>query len=116
MAPVKVGIIGYGGSAKYFHLPFILPNPDLEVVAFLQRAEAPKDKSNVERGKHCTVDHPKAKHYRTPKDFFADADIELVVVCSSSETHFEFGELALKAAKNGEPIQRLTSMRLAHHR
>lgn len=45
MAPIKVGIVGYGNSPKIYHLPFILPNSDLEVYAFLQRAEAPKDTS-----------------------------------------------------------------------
>jgi predicted dehydrogenase len=101
MAPIKVGLMGYGFSTKCFHLPFILPNSDLEVVAFLQRAEAPSDKSNVEPGKHCTVDHPKAKHYRTAKDFFADSDIELVIICTSSDTHYEYGEQALQAGKHG---------------
>ena len=91
MAPIKVGLMGYGGSTKIFHLPYILPNPDLDVMAFLQRAEAPKDKSGVEAGKHCTVDFPKAKHYRTAKDFLADGDIELVIVCTSSATHFDLG-------------------------
>ncbi|KAK3696325.1 hypothetical protein LTR37_018061 [Vermiconidia calcicola] len=100
MAPIKVGLMGYGSSTKYFHLPFILPNPDLDVVAFLQRAEAPEDKSNVEPGKHCTVDHPKAKHYRTAEDFFADDEIELVIVCTSSAMHFEFGKQALLAGKH----------------
>lgn len=90
-SPVKVGLMGYGSSTKIFHLPYILPNPDLEVVAFLQRAEAPQDKSNVEAGKHCTIDYPKAKHYRTKEDFLADNDVELVIVCTSSGTHFELG-------------------------
>jgi hypothetical protein len=41
MAPINVGFIGYGFSTKCFHLPFIIPNPDLEVYAFLQRAAHP---------------------------------------------------------------------------
>lgn len=101
MAPIKVGLLGYGFSTKCFHLPFILPNLDLEVVAFLQRAEAPKDQASTESGKHCTVDYPKAKHYRTAKDFFSDNEIELVVVCTSSATHFELAEQALQAGKHG---------------
>lgn len=91
MIPIKVGLMGYGSSTKIFHLPYILPNPDLEVVAFLQRAEAPQDNSSVEAGKHCTVDYPKARHYRTKEDFLADGVVELVVVCTSSSTHFELG-------------------------
>lgn len=101
MAPIKVGLMGYGFSTKCFHLPFILPNPDYKVVAFLQRAEAPDDKSNVEPGKHCTVDHPEAKHYRTAENFFKDDDMELVIVCTSSDTHYEFGMQALEAGKHG---------------
>lgn len=44
MAPLNVGCMGYGFSTKCFHLPFVLPNPDLKVYAFLQRAEAPASK------------------------------------------------------------------------
>ncbi|KAF7187201.1 scyllo-inositol 2-dehydrogenase (NADP(+)) IolW [Pseudocercospora fuligena] len=98
MAPIKVGLIGYGSSTNVFHLPWILPNEDLQVNAFLQRAEAPK--GTVEPGKHCAVDYPQAKHYRTGDDFFADAETELVIVCTKHDTHFHFAELALKAGKH----------------
>lgn len=101
MAPIKVGLMGYGFSTKCFHLPFITPNADLEVYAFLQRAEAPTDKTGPESGKHCTVDYPKAKHYRTADDFFADAEIELVIVCTSSNNHAEFAEKAMRSGKHG---------------
>lgn len=100
MAPIKVGLMGYGFSTKSFHLPYILPNADFEVHAFLQRA-APPQESTTEAGKHCTVDYPKCKHYRTTGDFFADPEIELVIVCSSSETHAEFAEKALRSGKHG---------------
>jgi len=94
---IKVGIVGYGFSAKCFNLPFILPNQDLHVYAFLQRAAGPEDAT---RWGHCTVDFPNAKHYRTADDFFADTDIELVIVCT--HTHEEFVERALKAGKHGQ--------------
>ena len=104
MAPIKVGLVGYGSSVKIFHLPFILLNPDLEVHAFLQRAEAPKDKSKVESGKHCTVDYPYAKHYRTAEDLFGDAEIELVIVCTGHDSHAGLAEQALLAGKHGTTI------------
>ncbi|USW49451.1 Putative gfo/Idh/MocA-like oxidoreductase, NAD(P)-binding domain superfamily [Septoria linicola] len=96
--PIKVGIVGYGSSANIFHLPYILPNPDLQVHAFLQRAEAPQ--GQVEPSKHCTVEYPQAKHYRTAEDFFADSDIELVIVCTGHSTHATFAEQALLAGKH----------------
>lgn len=99
MAPINVGLIGYGFSTKSFHLPFIIHNPDLKVYAFLQRADAPKEK--VESGKHCTIDYPEAKHYQTPDDFFNDANIHLVIVCSKHDSHAEFAEKALKSGKHG---------------
>ncbi|PKS12751.1 hypothetical protein jhhlp_000961 [Lomentospora prolificans] len=99
MAPIKVGIVGYGFSTKCFHLPYILPNPDLEVYAFLQRAAPPSEDPNVQlKMGHCTVDFPKAKHYRTAEDFFADPEIDLVVVCTHE--HEQFAEGALKAGKH----------------
>jgi len=100
MAPLNVGFMGYGFSTKCFHLPFVLPNPDLKVYAFLQRAPAPSSKSGVEKGKHCTVDFPDAKHYRTADEFFADKNIDLVLVCTHHDTHAEFAERALAAGKH----------------
>jgi predicted dehydrogenase len=97
MAPINVGLMGYGFSTKSFHLPFILPNPDLKVYAFLQRAEATN-----EPGKHCTADFPDAKHYRTADEFFADPNIELVIVCTHHDSHAEFAEKALNTGKHGK--------------
>lgn len=104
MAPLKVGLMGYGFSTKSFHLPFILPNPDLEVYAFLQRKDAPQDKSNTAPGTHCTVDYPHCKHYQKAADFFADSAIDLVIVCTGHDSHFEFGTSALNAGKHGELV------------
>ena len=100
MAPINVGLIGYGFATKSFHLPFILPNPDLNVYAFLQRAAPPTEK-DVKPGVHCTVDYPDAKHYRTADDFFADPDIELVIVCTQHESHADLAERSIKAGKHG---------------
>jgi len=101
--PIKVGIVGYGFSTKCFHLPFILPNPDFEVYAFLQRAAPPSDDDKDEkkpRWGHCTVDFPEAQHYQAPEPFFADAAIELVIILTHA--HEEFIERALLAGKHGD--------------
>lgn len=101
-SPIKVGIIGYGFSAKCFHLPFILPSHELEVYAFLQRAAAPSE-DPVSQSKpwgHCTVDFPQAKHYQIADEFFADVAIELVVICTPN--HRDFIEKALKSGKHGK--------------
>lgn len=99
--PIKVGIVGYGFSTQCFHLPFILPNPDFEVYAFLQRAAPPsEDGDKKPKWGHCTVDFPEAKHHRTAETFFADDAIELVIILTHS--HEEFVERALLAGKHGD--------------
>ena len=102
MAPINVGLMGYGFSTKCFHLPFIEPNQELIVYAFLQRAKAPVDTINMETGVHVTADYPHTKHYRTTETFFADPAIELVIICTNVETHAEFAEQALLAGKHGQ--------------
>jgi predicted dehydrogenase len=104
MAPINVGIVGYGSSAKIYNLPFITPNPDLNVYAFLQRAAAP-DPKTAAPGLHCTVDFPNAKHYQSADDFFADSNIELVIVCSHPDSHASFAEKALGAGKHGSSLR-----------
>lgn len=39
--PLKLGYVGYGGSVRNFHLPFVRAVQEVEVYAFLQRSEAP---------------------------------------------------------------------------
>jgi predicted dehydrogenase len=101
MAPIKVGIVGYGFAAKNFHIPFISAIPDYEIIAILQRAEAPANPELSPKGFHCTVDFPGIKHYRSADDFFADSEIAFVVVATQTDTHALFGEMALTAGKHG---------------
>lgn len=101
MAPLNVGVIGYGFSAKSFHLPFIIPNKDLHVYSFFQRKEAPTDPKSAKTGEHCTVDFPDAVHYRKADEFFGDDKIDLVIVCSHHDTHAEYAEKAMRAGKHG---------------
>ncbi|KAL4916521.1 hypothetical protein BDW62DRAFT_105126 [Aspergillus aurantiobrunneus] len=97
---IKVGIVGYGSSAKNFHIPFISAIPEYKITAVLQRAEAPVDISSGIPGSHCTVDLPGVRHYRTPDEFFADPDTVLIVVATHTDTHASFAERALLAGKH----------------
>lgn len=121
--PIRLGVIGYGFSATVFHLPFIVPNKSLEVHAFLQRdpslllSRGPSMPSRAEedaqrqdlspitptrtrRASLSTDVFPRAKRYRTAEEFFGDAEIEVVVVCSRDDTHAEFAEKALMMGKH----------------
>ena len=110
MPQIRAGLIGYGFSVKCFHLPFINAHPDYRVTAFFQRAEAPKDPQSAQPGSHCTVDYPQAKHHHTAEEFFADSDIDVVIVCSKTDTHALYAEKALLAGKHGMPLFRKTHL------
>lgn len=100
MAPIKVGIIGYGHSTRVYHLPYIVHNPSFEIFAFLQRKEKPSVRGK--EGTHCKDDFPDARWYRTIDDFLADKEIDLVLVLTGHDSHAELSEKSLLAGKHGE--------------
>ncbi|KAH8652922.1 hypothetical protein BGZ61DRAFT_575160 [Ilyonectria robusta] len=93
---IKLGVIGYGNSAKNFHLPLITHIPEIEVYAILQRTPPAPD---AKPGEHCTVDFPAAKHFTDVDSFFADDEIELVLVAVAA-MHYEYVKRALLEGKN----------------
>ena len=100
MSTVSVGVIGYGGSSKLFHLPYIQAAPAIKIYAILQRVPAPVGLSPP--GSHCTIDYPEAKHYQDLDKFLADKGIDLVLICTGPETHAELAIACLNAKKHGE--------------
>ncbi|CAK7243754.1 MAG: hypothetical protein STHCBS139747_005282 [Sporothrix thermara] len=95
-APIKVGFVGFGLSTNVFHLPWVLPNKDLEVYAFVQRA--PPSAAATQKFGHCTQRFPQAKHYQTAEALFADAAVELVVI--GTLDHVGLAAQALEAGKH----------------
>jgi predicted dehydrogenase len=54
----------------------------------------------VERSKEESKEkYPEAVIYRSVEEMLANADIELVVVNTPVQTHFEYAKMALKPAK-----------------
>ncbi len=100
MSPINAGFIGYGGSVKRYHLPFIQVVPDIRLYAFLQRSPAPDPSEETPEGTHCTVDFPDARHYRTLEEFLADEKIDLVIICTPPETHASLALQIIKAGKS----------------
>lgn len=105
--PSNVGVIGYGFSAKTFHIPFILQVPDLQLYAVVQRTPTPDD--DAER------DHPGIKSFRSTEDMVRDPAVDVVVVTTAPDSHFPLTKLALENGKHGQlegtyiPISRLTT-------
>ncbi|KAH8815569.1 hypothetical protein F5884DRAFT_852038 [Xylogone sp. PMI_703] len=94
MAPktYNVGVIGYGLSAKVFHIPLILVTPSFTLHSIVQRTPKPNDSA--------AADHPNAKIYSSATDMFADPAIDIIVVTTTPETHFSFTKAALEAGKH----------------
>ncbi|KAI9788117.1 MAG: hypothetical protein M1835_002458 [Candelina submexicana] len=91
--PYNVGIIGYGLSAKIFHLPFVLALPsDFIFHAIVQRNPQPDNDAQK--------DHPGIKSYRSTEELVKDENVDIVIVTTGPETHYELTVLALKAGKH----------------
>ncbi|OAA51931.1 NAD(P)-binding domain protein [Metarhizium rileyi] len=88
----NVGVIGYGMSAKIFHIPFIATTPQLKLHSIVQRT--PKD------GNSAPQDHPEAKHYTDVQQLLSDPDVDVVVVTTPPNNHFELTKSVLEAGKH----------------
>lgn len=87
---IRVGVVGYGISAKVFHLPFITRLPDEYILTnILQR-----------RGDEAREAYPGVKIVRTIEEMVTDPDIDLVVITSPNDTHFPYSKMALEAGKD----------------
>lgn len=88
----NAAVIGYGLSAKVFHIPLIEAVPELKLYGIVQRTPKPDD--------DASKDFPSAKAYRSAEEAFADPDVDVIVVTSVPETHFEFTKKALESGKH----------------
>lgn len=89
MQLVKTGLCAFGMSGKIFHAPFLKEHPGFLLSAIVERS---KEESNEK--------YPEATIYRSVEEMLQHADIELVVVNTPVQTHFEYVKMALEAGKN----------------
>src|SRR5689334_12175604 len=89
MRPVKTGIVGYGKSAKVFHVPFLSTMPEFEITHVLER-HAEESKKNL----------PGVTVVKSIDELVAVDDIELIVITTPNATHFDYASRALKAGKH----------------
>ncbi len=88
VAPLKIGLVGYGLAGKVFHTP-LYEAAGVELVAV-----ATSKPANV------LADHPSVRIHETPSQLIADKDIDLVVLASPSYTHAPLMLEALAAGKH----------------
>ncbi|KAK8062683.1 oxidoreductase domain-containing protein [Apiospora hydei] len=88
----NVGVVGYGMSAKIFHIPFIKATPLLKLRSILQRSPKPGDSA--------PADYPDLQHHTALDSLLADPELDVVVLCTTPPTHFAFATAALEAGKH----------------
>jgi hypothetical protein len=89
----NVAVIGYGMSAKVFHIPLIETVSRFKLHAVVQRNPKPEDDAEK--------DHPGVKIYRSADDMLEDAAIDVVVVTTTPESHFQLTKSSLESGKHG---------------
>ncbi|SHF98657.1 Predicted dehydrogenase [Flavobacterium segetis] len=88
MQTIKTALLSYGMSGKIFHAPFLDFHPGFEILGAWERTK-----------KLIQVDFPHFKSYPTLEELLAD-DVNLVVVNTPVETHYEYTKKVLLAGKN----------------
>ena len=86
---IKTAIVGYGFSAKTFHLPFIAALPEFAVSAI-----------SSSQGDAVKQDWPNATHYLSAEEMLRTSDAQLVIITAPNDVHFSLAKLALENNKH----------------
>ena len=89
MADINVAVIGFGLAGRVFHAPFVSAVPGLKLEAIVQR-----------RGDEAAKAYPTTRILRSVEEAFSDPTIQLIVVATPNETHFDLAKQALLAGKH----------------
>ena len=84
-----VAVIGFGLAGRVFHAPFISAVPGLRLEAIVQRS-----------GDQAAKAYPNTRVMRSVEEALSDPAIELIVVATPNETHFDLAKKALLAGKH----------------
>lgn len=79
-------------SAKVFHIPFINLTPSLELHSIVQR--------KPQQGNSAPDDFPSVKHFTSIESVIQDPAIDLVVISTPPNTHFEFTKTLIQSGKH----------------
>jgi predicted dehydrogenase len=87
--PIVTGITAFGMSGKLFQAPFIEANPNFELRAIVERH---KNESRTQ--------YPDSQLYRSVEDLLMVSDIELVIINTPPDTHYDYALQAIRAGKH----------------
>src|SRR5665213_1936031 len=88
-SPIKTGLMAYGMSGRIFHAPFIHAHPGFELRAVVERHE-----------KKAGLRYPDIISYDQTEELLNDEEIELIIVNTPNNTHFDLAKRSLLAGKH----------------
>lgn len=88
MQKIKTALLSYGMSGKVFHAPFVNFHSGLELIGSWERSK-----------KLIQQDFPEVKSYATIDELLEDT-VDLVIVNTPVETHYEYAKQVLLAGKH----------------
>jgi predicted dehydrogenase len=86
---IGVAVIGFGLAGKVFHAPFVSAVPGLRLEAIVQR-----------NGDEAAKAYPNVRILRSVQEALRDSAVQLIVVATPNETHFDLAKQALLAGKH----------------
>src|SRR3954471_10550165 len=86
---IKVGLVGFGISAKVFHAPFITTNNNYQLVSVVER--------HKQESKEL---YPFVQVVKTFEELLQNEEIDMVVITTPNETHFPYAKAALETGKH----------------
>lgn len=87
---LTIGYIGNGKSTNRYHLPFVLQRDNIKVKTIYQRNPQRESWDRID-GVHYTSDL---------SELLNDKEIQLIVVCTKVDSHFEYAKLVLEHNKH----------------
>lgn len=87
--PIVTALLAYGMSGKVFHAPFLETNKGFQLYGVLERNK-----------KKANLDYPTIKSFATIEGLLSDKEIELIVINTPNNTHYEYANQALRASKH----------------
>ncbi len=86
---IHTGLLAYGMSGKVFHAPFLTAHPGFSLKAVTER-----------NAKNAQKDYPELMSYNSVEELLNDSEIELVVINTPNNLHYEHAAAALEKGKN----------------
>lgn len=94
---INTCVLGVGLSGLTFHVPFILALPGIFTLQSVLERNPQSEGGRVKDRFGVNV-----KIHRSLEDVLSDSAIELVIIGTPNDTHYEFARAVLEAGKHGK--------------